>query len=250
MKLVKPKSLHLWGRIWGKQNDKSENKFPGGRTPGSPFHSLVTTRLTPQATPLWMDGWMDAWMDERMDRYKLGLYITLSNKIDSCDWCQWVKQKIRKEHAVLPPIQVKGEAWTQVGMNLVGPPCLYLQEGTNASWHWLTIIPSRQRLIPLKTRKQHLWLVFYIQFQSNLHFLPICKCTSFHKSIKTYIYCWFNTIIMLYFEHGFCFCNMLAVVSLRVKLLCMVRLHVFCHSGHVSFGVSINHNFWPGQRVC
>ena len=57
-----------------------------------------------------MDGWID-----------LDLYIPLFNKIDSCDRCQRVNGKLRKEHAALHPIQVKDEAWTQVGMDLVGP---------------------------------------------------------------------------------------------------------------------------------
>ena len=35
--------------------------------------------------------------------------------------CQRNNGKLRKDHATLHPIQVKDEAWYQVGMDLIGP---------------------------------------------------------------------------------------------------------------------------------
>lgn len=39
----------------------------------------------------------------------------------TCDRCQRANAKLQKVHATLHPIPVKGDAWCQVGMDLVGP---------------------------------------------------------------------------------------------------------------------------------
>ena len=39
----------------------------------------------------------------------------------TCDQCQHNNAKLHKHHEPLHPIKVKGEAWHQVGMDLIGP---------------------------------------------------------------------------------------------------------------------------------
>ena len=42
-------------------------------------------------------------------------------QIKSCDTCQRQNHKLSKTAATLHPIRVEGEAWRQLGMDLVGP---------------------------------------------------------------------------------------------------------------------------------
>lgn len=50
------------------------------------------------------------------------IYVQTSHiQIKSCDACQRQNHKLAKTSAALHPIRVEGEAWNQLGMDLVGP---------------------------------------------------------------------------------------------------------------------------------
>ena len=53
----------------------------------------------------------------------------------TCDQCQRNNAKLHKHHEPLHPIKVKGEAWHQVGMDLIGP----LQETSCGNKYIMTV---------------------------------------------------------------------------------------------------------------